>query len=275
MHMIQEYSEYLRIAASYSQDFGKTFRGIQFDEHTQAIEVFVLQALSMCSSHCRAAALLLENDFLGESAAVLRSIQELLFDIYWILQPKDREERLERVYQLEADPYTRWDKEADLVAKQYSSTFASKMRVPLDEIARKYPFLIVTNPDGSKSFKKAPPFAARMGVGLRARHYHIYCYSSLFTHPTPMIKSLYLNTSQSDDKGIDTFEESHRQLVAYSLSFIQLILGYAEQTIGSFAVSARTERDDIFRNMTELVERANKGYFRNPLANDSMHERPS
>lgn len=274
--MIQEYCEYLHKAASYSQDFGETFRGVQFDEQTQAIEVFVLQALSMCSSHCRAAALLLQNDFVGEGAVVLRSIQELLFDIYWILASNDREERLERVHQLEADPFARWVKEAGLVEKQYSSAFGAEMRVALNHIARKYPSLMEATPEGSKSFKKAPPFATRMG-GVRPRLYHIYCYSSLFAHPTPnpIIKSLYLRTGEADDNSNDTFEESHRQLVAYSLVFVQMILGYAEETLGSFAVSATAERDAFLRDMIQLVEKANKSYFRNPLANDSTRERPS
>jgi hypothetical protein len=97
--------EYLLVAASNSQEFGNTFVGIKFEERTQAMEVFALQSLSMCSSHCHAAALLLQNDLLGEAISVLRSIQELLFDLYWILQPTNRKERLERVYQLEATPY--------------------------------------------------------------------------------------------------------------------------------------------------------------------------
>ena len=259
--MIQECLEYLLVAASNSQGFGNTFVGIQFEERTQAMEVFALQSLSMCSSHCRAAALLLQNDLLGEAISVLRSIQELLFDLYWIRKPTNRKERLERVYQLEATPYAHWDKETKLISQCPSlQAFSIKMRISLDEIADKYTFLTKINPDGSKSFKQAPPFSQRMEMQLRAKYYHIYCYSSLFVHPTPMVKDLYLKTSNSVDIGV-AYEEALQQFVAYSLLFVTLIMGYAEATIGSFAPSAKERRDALYTKMIETVKRANKGYF--------------
>ena len=65
--MTQEYSQHLSNAASFTQEFGETFSEIAFDEQSQAVEVFVLQALSMCSSHCLSAAMLLQKDFKGEA----------------------------------------------------------------------------------------------------------------------------------------------------------------------------------------------------------------
>ena len=259
--MIQEYSEYLLNASSISVEFGDCFRGIQFDERTQAIEVFVLQALDMCSSHCRASALLLQSDYVGETAIVLRSIEELLFDIRWILEPKDRKERLERVYQLEADPYARWDKETGIIGKQISPSVGDKMRGPIDDIAKRYTYLLDANPDGSTTFKKAPSLAARMGEPLRARYYHIYCYSSLFAHPTPFTKSLYLKTSNSPERRSAAFEESHKQFIAYSLLFVELIIGFVEETLGAFSVSNKAQRDSLYVKMVEIVKSANKNYF--------------
>lgn len=55
------------------------------------------------------------NELVGEAAIVLRPIQELLFDLFWILQPKERDIRLERVYMLEAEPYHRWETEVRIV----------------------------------------------------------------------------------------------------------------------------------------------------------------
>ncbi|MBX2992817.1 MAG: hypothetical protein KF749_16825 [Bacteroidetes bacterium] len=258
--MPQEYSGYLHNAASLSREFGKTFSGIRFDSRDQAVEVFVLQALAMCASHCDASAILLENGFKGEAVTTLRPVQELLFDMHWILQTNDRGEQLERVYRLEADPYAHWDKETKLIERHSSTENAKRMRGSLDDLTKEYPFLTQTVSDGTTEFKTAPSFACRMGA-VRPRFYHIYCYSSVFSHPTPFVKNLYLKTSDSDGSEIEAIDESVRQFIAYTLLFVELIMGYAEECLGSFASSSRTQRDSLYSNVVGLVKEANRGYF--------------
>jgi hypothetical protein len=113
--MPKEYPIYLHNAASFPQEFASTFDDLQFNERTQAVEVFALQALKMCSSHCHASSILLREGFKGEAVTVLRSVQGLLLDLMWVQQANDPNDRLQRVYQLEADPYARWIKETKLV----------------------------------------------------------------------------------------------------------------------------------------------------------------
>jgi hypothetical protein len=220
----------------------------------------------MCQSQCSASALLLQNNYASEAAIILRSIEELLFDIHWIMIPKDREERLGRVYKLEADPLARWVKETNLIAKKYSVEKGKLFRGPIDEIAAKNTYLTEINLDGIRTFKTLDAsLADRMGESLRPKYYHVYCYGSLFTHPTPFIKDLYLKTSNSDHKGIETIEESHRQFIAYSLLFTGLIIDYVEEILGSFSPSGKEQREALRAKMIQLIEKANKEYFRNPL----------
>ncbi|MFN0159213.1 MAG: DUF5677 domain-containing protein [Bacteroidota bacterium] len=258
-------------AASFSQEFGGTFAGIQFDERPQALEIFTLQALAMCSSHCHAAATLLQNNFKGETVSVLRSIQELFFNLIWIKEPTERSERLERVYRLEADPYRRWEKEVQIIEKASSAAIAQKMRDPLDDIAKQYPFLTEIKADGRTEFKSAPTFAKRMGK-LRPKFYHIYCYSSLFSHPTPMVKKLYLKVDDSDREAIVRIDESLGQFIAYTLLFVELTMGYADEEIGSFALSTQAKRQALYSNMVGLTQSANKGYFGNPPVQSSVSQ---
>ncbi len=263
--MIQEYSGYLLNVADLVRKTGDTFKGIQFDDQSQAIEIFALQSLAMCASHCQASALLLQGDFAGEAVIVLRPILEILFDIHWILLHQKREERLEMVYKLEANPYAQWDKETKLIAEKYPVEKAKSLRGTLDEIAVMNPHLTVTNSDGSKSFKAVnDSLADRMGEQLRPLYYHIYRYSSLFAHPTPANKNLYLkgNITQQNNEAL---EESLKQFVAYSLLSIGFIIGFAEEVLGLFSPSAKGQRDDLFKEMIELIEKANKRYFLNPL----------
>jgi hypothetical protein len=259
--MIIEYVEYLNKASHFSKAFGETFKGIQFEEKSQTVETFVLQALAMCSSHCRSAALLLQNDFVGESATVLRSIQELLFDLYWIKEAENKEDRCERAYQLEADPYSHWDKETNIICKESSFSIGPQLRNNLKNVAVDYPFLTESTTDGTVSFKSAPSFASRMGNVLRAKYYHIYCYSSIFTHPTPLVKSLYLKSVGSTSSRLFPFEESHKELIAYTLFFIKCIFIIADDILGSFASSSQPQRYDLYNKMDELVDISNNGYF--------------
>lgn len=263
--MIQEYSDYLQSAASLSLQTADTFKGIQFDEKSQAVELFALQSLAMCDSHCRASALLMRNNFPAETVMVLRPIQELLFDIHWILQPETKEERLERVYKLEADPYARWDRETKLIAKGYSAEKARQFRVPLDKFLTTKVHLVDLDQDGTKSFKAMnTSLADRMGDKLRPLYYHIFMFGSLFSHPTPANKNLYLER-RGVEKNVEALEESLRQFVAYSILSVLFIAGYSEKILGAFSASAKTQRDDLFQQMIELVEKANKEYFSNPF----------
>ena len=263
--MVPEQSEYLLSAACLSRQTGNTFKGIQFDEKSQAVELFALQSLAMCDSHCRASALLMQNNFPAETVMVLRPIQELLFDIHWILQLETKEERLERVYKLEADPYARWDRETKLIAKGYSAEKAKQFRGPLDEFLTTKAHLVDFNQDGTKSFKAMnTSLADRMGDKLRPLYYHIFMFGSLFSHPTPANKNLYLERANSE-RAIGFLEESRRQFVAYSLLSIGFIMGFAEEVLGPFSTAAKGERDDLFKKMTVLIDKANKGYFWNPF----------
>jgi hypothetical protein len=272
--MKQQQALQLHDAASFCREFGMTFADLEFDERSQAVEVFFLQALSMSASHCGAAALLLEQGFDGEAVSVLRSVQELLFDLYWILEASDRPAQLERVYRLEADPYAHWARELRLIERKLSPELARRFRGPLDEIAADCPFLTEQGPDGTTTFKHAPTFADRMGRN-REKYYHVYCYSSLFSHPTPTVKKLYLKTKDPDHLATDAFDESIIQFVAYSLLFAQLIMGFVNQTLRSFAPATQGKREELYAKMIQLVNTANRGYFSSPAGRDPKAHRPA
>jgi hypothetical protein len=260
--MIQEYSEYLLKAASLSRETSDTFKGIQFDEISQPIELFALQSIAMCDSHCGASALLLKNDFAAEAVGALRPIQELLFDIHWLLQPETREERLDRIYRLQADPYARWDKETKIIAAKYSPEKAKEFRGPLDDILAENPQLTETNADGTTHFKSMNASVAdRMGEKLRPLYYHIFMYGSLFVHPTPTNKNLYLERI-GFEMNAQALEESLKQFIAYSLLSVKFILGYTEGILGSFSPSGAKQRVRGFTEMANIVNNANKEYFR-------------
>jgi hypothetical protein len=251
-------SENLRSASKIAADFKGTFQGIQFDANKQAVEVFLLQALAMSSSHCRAGSLLLDAGCLGEAIAVLRSVQELLFDVNWILKPFQRNEQLERVYQLEGDPYSRWDKEVGRIQKKGLSQLAERLQDTLDAARKDYPRLLA---NGSDEFKSAPSFAHRIGEDLRPKYYHVYCFGSLFTHPTPMTRDMYLKSESCVSISLDKYVQATNQFIAYTLYFMQMILTLAEVGLGNYALTGTSQRAELTTRMGALVRDSNDGYF--------------
>jgi hypothetical protein len=268
--MEQESARSLLNAASFCQEFGESFADCAFDEHSHAIEVFVLQS----SSHCEAAAILLEHGSKGEAVAILRSVQELCFDLNWILSDNDRSESLERTIRLEADPYEGLDREIKLMEQRGStSAIAMQLRIRLDAIAAQYPYLTEVTSDCGVVFKKALSFADRMGR-LRERYYHIFRYGSLFVHPTPTVKRLYLRTDDPKNAADIDIDESISRFVAYTLQFVAFIMDFAEKCLGSFAPSGAANRDTLYANVVDIVKQANKGYFHIPPQNNFADEFP-
>jgi hypothetical protein len=266
-----EYSTYCSDLSKLVLEYSNHYAGIQFHEKEQAIEVFAMQALAMASSSLRAAALLLENDAVPEAILVTRSIQELFFSIRWILEPTEQTERLERVYQLEGGPYAHWQKEVDIIRKlgeekkdENILARAERFYEPLTSVATTYTHLVVQSPDGTFKFKSPPAFANRMSKELRAMYHHMYCYTSLFAHPTPMVKEHYLNVTNGPLTRYTPDDDAVTQSLAYTFLFTDLLVGSAEEILASHSQTTAAAREDVYRKIIELVKKANKGTYASP-----------
>jgi hypothetical protein len=269
--MNSEYSPYCRDLSALLVQYSACYRDIRFHERDQAVEVFAMQSLSMTSCALRAASLLLDNSLTPEAILVTRSIQELLFDLRWILSTTDRAERLERTYCLEGGPYRSWQKETELIradAERRSDPplleQARRWSEPLNDIASRYPHLVVSRADGSYTFKSPPPFTSRMTGTLRLKFYHLYRFTSLFAHPTPMTKEHYLRASDGSGEALTPESETIKQSLAYTLLMAELVVGSAEEILASFAPESAAARQTIYVQIVEIVKRANRGYFSNP-----------
>ena len=269
--MLKEYSEHYAAASSIFERFGNTLLGIQFDEEKEAVEVFVLQSIAMCREHCRSITLLLDNNFFCEPIMVSRSIFEFLFNIHWIVGANDRQEQLRRVRQLEAEPYRHFDDEVKRIEKDAASstphwavTSSSRMREAVNKVKKESPFLLANRSNLSSHFLHAPSLTTRMGNVLRLQYYHLYCFGSMFTHPTPALKELYLRRSDASEPVNAKIEPALEQNLAYGLLLAELILNFAAPVFSSYNPEKVRERVSCYEQLVDIVEKANKGYFGSP-----------
>ena len=263
--MSPEYAEYYQQASDTVAEISETVSGYQFDETQQAVEIYVLQALAICQDRCRAIALLLKANFFAEPITLSRSLFELLFGIHWVQQATSSQERLERVYQLEAHPYYEFNKEVRFIERDvigptphWNPGKLKEFQDALDYIRTTSSFLIDS---ATNEFKQAPPLAARMGDENRLRFYHLYRFTSLFTHPTPTLKQVYLRPSGSNQTVADIIGEPLNQALAYGLLFVELIGGYFVEILEPYNAHLSSKREQCYRRLFDLVERGNKGYF--------------
>ncbi len=261
--MLTEYSEYYSEASRLFTEFGDTLCGVEFDEEEQAVEVFSLTSLSLCSSHSRAVSNLLNEEFAVEPIVVARSFLEILFDLHWIRQSDNSDERADRVFRLEAHPYYGMVKEIRLIKNEMNGTYPKwyeLARGVLEDVGKGSPFLLNSSVD-PLSFKQAPDLASRMGPQYRLRYYHIYRFASLFTHPTPTIKDVFVKRVGGGKTRDDIIEEALQQFLAYGLLFLGLILGYAKDIFSKYTPGERAHRDRCYQSMFILVDKGNKGFF--------------
>jgi len=268
--MLKEYSNFFREASAALERIEDTLVGIQLSDKDDAAQVLAMQALSMSRNHCRAIALLLEADLFGESLSVFRSLFELHFDLLWVQSCNCASERLERVYRLEANPYSKMADEARrIVADANSSTphtskeMSDKWKKVVEESVEDYPHLVIKNPDGTSKFKKAPQLDEKMG-DLRIQYYHIYRLACLFTHPTPMLKQLYLRQVGNYVTVNEMVGDTLKRTLAHGLLFVEYIARIAIDLLRAHLPQNHNVTDKSLDDLFQLVERANDGYFGTP-----------
>jgi len=105
-----EYINYFNAATKIFIEFGSTLDRITLNEEGQPFELYCMLALKICEKKSKSISLLLSSEQYVDAIILTRQIMELLFNIHWVDQSSENEKR-ERVYQLEAEPYHNFSKE--------------------------------------------------------------------------------------------------------------------------------------------------------------------
>ena len=259
-----------RKASLICKEFLDTLKGLKFDEEKDALEIFTIMCVNMCSQHLKAISILLENGLYTESIALSRNIMELLFNLNWIYEA-DENDKNERTFKLEASPYHDFEKEIKLMEENLSKKnpvwpkkAIENFKNEMNEIKSNFPHLVEPNTHDERKFKKAPPLASRMNNILRLRYYHIYRFVSVFIHPTPFLKNYFLSRVPDQREPIQKIEDSLKHILSYSLLFVELILNYSLEILAKYNPNQREIRETLCKNLIDLVKESNLGYFPDP-----------
>jgi hypothetical protein len=260
--VMKKYSDYFYQTSTILHGIEDTLSGLQFDEKTQAVEVFAAQSLSMSRDHCRAIGLLLNYHLFAEAIAICRSLFELSFDLVWIQSINDQSERLECVYKLEADPYFHMNKEVKLYEEdvRISSVLTSEEKLKqfnrvIERTKQGRSYLTIANAQGNIEFKRAPSLAERMGHDLRLQYYSIYSFMSLFIHPSPILKELHLQNVKRKETVDQSVEKSLNQILADVFLFVEII---AKTVTDLLATCIPNKSDNLKIFCEELSQRTEK-----------------
>jgi hypothetical protein len=265
-----EYINYFNDANRIFREFGSTINGIQLDEEKQPFELYCMLALKICQEKSKSISLLISNGQYVDTIILTRQIMELLFNIHWIKQSSG-DERKERVYRLEAEPYNDFSKEIremESNIKSDNSVLDEKnvieSRKAIEAEKDTFPFLVELTEDGKRKFKKPEPFIQRLDYELRLKYYHLYRFTSLFIHPGPKLKEAFLKRKITDYNPYETIIEPTKQILAYTLLFEELILGYGCEIFSNYNKDNIEFRNKLYSDIAFITDKANKGYFGKP-----------
>lgn len=267
---MQKYIKYLEETSSICLEFGETTKGIQFNEESQSVELFAITSIKMYAQHCLSISTLLKNNYITDCFILARNIIEIFFNLNWATKCDTREEILDRVLTLEADPYYNFEKEINLMERKIESdkpnlskSLIQKHREAIDGEKEAFPQLLVDRYNLRSKFKSAPPFTERMG-DLRLKYYHLYRFTCMFTHPSPKLKEFFMHRVVNQNKPTDAIVEPLKQTLSYCLLFIELTLAISKHILFDFNPDRNPARQELYNKLVLIVKESNENYFGNP-----------
>lgn len=266
---MEKFTKYFDEATDLCEELGRTTRGIQFNEELQAIELYALTSISMCSQHSFTISLLLKNNRLTDCFIISRNIMEIFFNLNWANKGATRDEINDRVFQLEANPFLNFEKEINMMENNLLSPspiihpdFAKEHREAIEKEKINFPFLLEDKSNLQSKFKQlsVSSFADRMG-NMRIKYYHLYRFSSWFTHPTPKLKEFFMNRISNEESALSIIKVPLKITLSYSLLFIEFTFAIAKYILFDFNPESNPQRQELYNQLSVIVDNSNEGYF--------------
>ena len=267
---MQKFIKYYEYVSSICHDFGETTKGVQFHEETQALELFALTSISMCAHHSRSISTLMKSKLITDCFIIVRNIIEVYFNLKWATEGETREEVIERVFQLEANPYNNFDKEIKLMERNIDSDKPNLSKsLILNHIEaingekEKFAYLLKDKNNLQSDFKSAPSFADRMG-DQRLQYYHLYRFASMFTHPSPKLKEFFMHRVVNKNGPTNAIIEPLKQTLSYCLLFITDCFAITKYILTDFNPEYNPTRQEMYNKLVSILNESNEGYFGSP-----------
>ena len=115
---MKEFIKYFSEISELCQKLSDTYNDLSFDKDIDATEVMTLTYLKLVNINTKSISLLLENDLYIPTILISRNIFEAFFNLNWVFEVESQDERRERVYRLEGEPYFNFEKELKLMEEE-------------------------------------------------------------------------------------------------------------------------------------------------------------
>lgn len=252
-----DYIPYFNKASESLNKFGLFTKEYSLSERNEPIEIYTLTTLHLSQQHTKAISNLLADKLYVAVMIIMRNVMELFFNLKWIYDAKDDNEKLSRIFDLEGTSCVAWEKEIKMMEEDANCeklVWEEHMFVDSKEALKKikelYPQLMRKNKRGETVFKEAPSFDKRMNEFHKLKFYNIYRRLSTFVHPSPMLRNLTLLRYDSEKTPLQIIEELFPELIKGNLVFI-----YCLQDISDKILSKR------FPEKKEDFEKTKMEYF--------------
>jgi len=209
-------------------EIGKELSLHSFSEKNDKVELYGLVSLNLCKQQTKSIYILLEQKCYSSILILIRNVFESFFNYQWILRGETKEEKIERVNQLEGKAFS--DIEKELNAMKENALASDPIWKPemyedkekfLDFLKTYYPELTFEEKDKIK-FKKPKEYSleSRMSYLERVKFYSLYRFTSAFVHPTPILRDILLNREGSNKNPLQLLEPHLKEALDYCLYLI-------------------------------------------------------
>ena len=264
---MKEFIKYFFEISELSQKLIDTYNDLSFNKDIDVTEVMTLTYLKLVNINTNSIALLLEKDLYIPTILISRNIFETFFNLNWVFEVESQDERRERVYRLEGEPYFNFGKELKLMEEEQKEDKTTWEKEVVEELRRmntqemqEFPHLVTKDKNGNLVFKTPPNFAERMRKH-RLKFYHIYRFTSFFTHPTPRIKEFLLSKTINEQTPLEYISEPLSQMYSYIILYISSIMEYSRILFEEISPNYKDERKLIIERVKNIIIESNKNYF--------------
>jgi len=265
--LYQDFAKAYSECSNILRQFGRTTEGCQFKALDEAVEIYFLMSIKVAMNNSNAISILLQNNLPLETNHIVRNIMETFFKLNWVVKDRNRPAMLERVNQLEATPFNKYEKELNFIGKHLDKPYTpftiddwERRKELLEEEKNSQPQLLRDAKNGIKEYKVAPSFADIMGKEFRVKYYHFYCFISAYVHPSPFLKVFLLNFDQLNQSPNEVMSGPIKQSLTFVLMFLELILGYSISIFHPFAQDKNQERMRLYKNISEIATKYYGGF---------------
>jgi Family of unknown function (DUF5677) len=254
------------------RQFGRSTEEYRFKALDEAVEIYFLMSIKVAMNNSKAISVLLQNNLPLETNHIVRNIMETFFKLNWVVKDKSHQARLDRVNQLEATPFNKYEKELNYIKKHLDKPYApftledwEKRKAEFEEEKNSQPQLLRRAKGGGNEYKIAPSFADIMGEAFRVKYYHLYCFISAYVHPSPFLKIFLLDFDQYTQTPTQVAYEPTKQSLTFGLMFLELILGYSISIFQPYNSNKNVDRIELYNKISEIAKKYYGGFKDGPV----------